>query len=56
MTAIKLYEMGRLSAGAASGLAGIPKPVFLSRLMEYGVNTFQQTEEELLQEMDNARC
>ena len=56
LTAIKLYEMGRLSAGAAAGLAGIPKPLFLSRLVEYGVNTFCQTENELLQEMENARC
>lgn len=56
LTAIKLYEMGRLSAGAASGLAGIPKPIFLSRLIEYDVNSFQQTEDELRQEMENVRC
>lgn len=45
--AIKLYEMGRLSSGAAAGLAGVPRVVFLSRLADYGVTTFQLTEEDL---------
>src|ERR1035438_9421021 len=30
--AVKLYEMGQLSSGAADQLAGVPKPYFLSRL------------------------
>ncbi|HZW30785.1 MAG TPA: UPF0175 family protein [Isosphaeraceae bacterium] len=45
--AIKLYELGRLSSGAAAELAGIPRAVFLSKLGEYGVDTFTLTEEEL---------
>jgi predicted HTH domain antitoxin len=53
--AIKLYELRRLSAGAAAALAGIPKPVFLSKLAEYGVDTFQQTADELQQDVDHAR-
>lgn len=52
--AMKLYELGRLSAGAAAGLAGIPKPVFLTKLAEYGVDTFRQTAEELAEEVANA--
>ena len=32
--AAKLYELGRLSSGAAAGLAGVPHVVFLSRLGE----------------------
>lgn len=48
--AMKLFEMGRLSAGAASSLAGLPKPAFLSRLGEYGINSFQLSEAELLLE------
>lgn len=48
--AIKLYETGKLSSGAAAQLAGIPKPLFLTRLSDYGVNTFELTEEELLRE------
>lgn len=52
--AIKLYEVGRLSSGAAAELAGVPKPVFLQRLGDYGVPTFRQTEAELREELNNA--
>ncbi len=45
--AVKLYEMGRLSSGAAAGLAGIPKPAFLQKLADYGVDALDLTEEEL---------
>ncbi len=48
--AVKLYELGRLSSGAAARLAGIPCVVFLSRLADYGVDTFRLTEEQLQQE------
>ena len=54
LAAVKLYEMGRLSSGAASEFAGIPKPVFLQRLGNYGVPTFRQSEEELQEELRNA--
>ena len=52
--AMKLYEMGRLSSGAAAELAGVPRVVFLARLGDYGVPTFSQTEEELRQDLENA--
>ena len=55
LTAIKLYELGRLSSGAAASLAEIPKPLFLSKLAEYGVDSFRLTEEELVQDVANAR-
>lgn len=45
--AVKLFELGRLSSGAAAGLAGVPRTVFLSRLADYGVDTFRLTAEEL---------
>jgi predicted HTH domain antitoxin len=48
--AAKLYELGRLSSGAAAALAGVPRVVFLSRLGDYSVDTFSLTEAELLQE------
>jgi predicted HTH domain antitoxin len=48
--AVKLYEMGRLSSGAAARVAGIPRTVFLTRLADFGVDTFQLTEEDLRQE------
>lgn len=48
--AVKLFELGRLSSGAAARLAGVPRVVFLSRLADYGVDTFQLTEDELKRE------
>jgi predicted HTH domain antitoxin len=48
--AMKLYELGRLSAGAAAGLAGMAKPVFLSRLESYGISAFDMSKEELTAE------
>jgi predicted HTH domain antitoxin len=55
LVAVKLYELGRLSSGAAAGLAGIPKPLFLTKLADYGVDTFRLTEEELRQDLASAR-
>ncbi len=48
--AVKLFELGRLSSGAAARLAGMPRVVFLARLADFGVNTFNLTEEQLLRE------
>jgi predicted HTH domain antitoxin len=50
VAAIKLFELGRLSSGAAARLAGVPRVVFLSRLADYGVDTFQLTKEDLAEE------
>ncbi len=54
LAAVKLYELNRPSARAAARPAGLPKPVFLQRLGEYGVATFRQTAEELEEESRNA--
>lgn len=48
--AMKYYEMGRLSSGAAARLAGVPRVVFLARLADYGIDTFRLTEDELRRE------
>lgn len=48
--AVKLFELGRMSSGAAARLAGVPRVVFLSRLADYGVDTFKLTEAELVRE------
>jgi predicted HTH domain antitoxin len=48
--AVKLFELRRLSSGAAARLAGVPRTVFLSKLADYGVDTFRLTEEQLLRE------
>ena len=55
LLAIKLYELGRLSSGAAAKLAGIPKPLFLIKLADYRVDTFRLTEEELRKDLASAR-
>ena len=52
--AVKLYELGRLSSGAAARLAGMPRVAFLAKLADYGVDTFRMTEEELLADVRNA--
>jgi predicted HTH domain antitoxin len=52
--AVKLYEMGQLSSAAAVQLAGVPKPYFLSHPADYGVNTFDLTEEELIHDLKSA--
>ncbi len=48
--AAKLYELGRLSSGAAACLAGVPRTVFLSKLADYAVDVFTLTEDELARE------
>jgi len=48
--AVKLFELGKLSSGAAARLAGVPRAVFLTRLADYGVDTFHLTEEDLQKE------
>ena len=49
--AVKLYELGELSSGAAAALAGLPRVVFLARLADFGVNTFRLTDSELQSEI-----
>ncbi len=50
VAAVKLYELGRLSSGAAARLAGIPRVLFLSKLADYGVDTFRLGVDELQRE------
>jgi predicted HTH domain antitoxin len=52
--AAKLFELGKLSSGAAAELAGVPRALFLTKLGDYGVATFQMTEEELRRDLENA--
>ena len=37
VAAVKLFELGCLSSGAAARLASVPRVVFLCRLSDYGV-------------------
>lgn len=52
--AAKLYELGRLSSGAAASLAGVPRTVFLKRLSEYGVAALKLDEDELRRDLSSA--
>ncbi len=52
--AVKLFELGKLSSGAASRLAGTPRTLFLASLANYGVDTFRLTEEDLKAETDES--
>ncbi len=53
--AMKLFELERLSSGAAAILAGVPRTVFLSKLADYGIDTFRLTKAELKADAENAR-
>lgn len=49
--AMKLYELGRLSSGGAARLAWIPRTIFLSRLEDYGIDTFVLSEGEIAEQI-----
>ncbi len=46
-SALKLFEMGRISSGLAARLAGMPRVQFLMTCGQYDISIFQQTEDEL---------
>lgn len=50
LLAVKLYELGRISSGKASELAGLNRIDFLFRLKEYKVSPIQESIEEILEE------
>jgi predicted HTH domain antitoxin len=52
--AMKLYELGRLSSGAAAALAGVPRVLFLAKLADYGIATFKMSAEELAEDLARA--
>lgn len=48
--AMKLYELGQLSSGAAARFADLPKAVFLGKLADYGIATFRHSASDLDQD------
>jgi len=52
-SALKLFELGRISSGLAARLAGMPRVQFLMMCGQYGVSIFQQSAEELAGEVDS---
>ena len=53
--AVGLHQQGLMSTGAAAEWAGVPKPLFLTKLSEYGVDTFDLEADELRQDVAVAR-
>ncbi len=54
LLATRLYEQGKLSLGQAAELAGYSKRTFMELLGDYGVPIFNLTEEELVNDVQNA--
>jgi len=52
--AVKLFELGKISAGKAAELAGMPKPLFLMTLAEWGVSASTLSAEDIAQDLANA--
>lgn len=52
--AAKLYELGKLSSGAAAEMAGLSRICFLQKLSNYKVPIFDMTEEEIEKDVLNA--
>jgi predicted HTH domain antitoxin len=52
--AVKLFERGKISAGKAAELAGMPKPLFLVTLAEWGVSVSTLRAEDIAQDIANA--
>ncbi len=54
LVAAKLYELGRISSGRASEIAGINRVEFLERLGDYRVSVINYSSEELKQEIQES--
>ncbi len=52
--AVKWYELGEISQGKASEVAGITRSEFINALSRYKVDFMQYTAEELAEELENA--
>lgn len=55
VAAIRRYLRGGISTGGAAEWAGIPKTVFLMKLGEHGIDTFDMSGEEFRNELDSGR-
>ncbi len=52
LLALKLYELGKISSGKASKIAGLSRVQFIMKLADYNVSPFQSDLEEILTEAD----
>lgn len=55
LAAIDRYRKGGISTGAVAEWAGIPKTLFLMKLGEHRIDTFDMSAEELDKELDAGR-
>ena len=51
---LKLFELGKISAGKAAELAGLTKPTFLWKASDLGVPVVRPDDEQLAAEFANA--
>ncbi len=54
MSALKMFDCGRISSGLAASLAGMTRAEFLLRCGEFNVSVFQQTSTELASDTEAA--
>ena len=52
--AVKPFELGKLSSGKAAELAGLPKPLFLAKLMEVGISATRHSAQDITEDIANA--
>jgi predicted HTH domain antitoxin len=52
--AVKLFELGKISSGKAAELAGIPKPLFLAKMIDLGISASTLGPEDISEEISNA--
>ena len=54
LLAVKLYEMDRITTGAAATLAGMSRVAFIFELSRFGLSPMGQTPGELAEDLANA--
>jgi len=54
LLAIKLYELGRVSTGAAAELAGMGRVAFILELGRFGLSPLGQGSDEVAEDLANA--
>jgi predicted HTH domain antitoxin len=52
--ATKLYEDGLVTVGQAAEMSGLSKKSFIEILGKYGVSLFSESEDDLLNDIENA--
>lgn len=50
--ALMLFQLGKLSSGAAAEMGGVPRVMFLDMCADYGIPVSQITAEELRREVE----